>query len=100
MSEWSDINSGHPEHGQRVLAYYRNSLGIGRIIRAEYIEAGKREADFADPDTQCVEYDEENDCFYLEAGWYELIDNWDEYSSIAVTVGDVTHWMPLPEPPK
>ena len=28
-----------------------------------------------------------------------FVNNWDEYSSIAID-DTVTHWMPLPEPPK
>lgn len=33
-------------------------------------------------------------------GWYECIDNWDEYSQVAINEGEPTHWMPLPTPPK
>lgn len=45
------------------------------------------------------EYREEDDEYYLLEGWYEIIKNWDDYNS--VVIGDfVTHWMPLPQPPK
>jgi len=101
MSEWISVEERLPESGENVLAYYTNSFSKGRRIRAEYVAPKSREAEWecADPDTQCVEHDEESDCFYLTAGWYELMDNWDEYSSIAVTEGVITHWMPLPPPP-
>jgi hypothetical protein len=46
-----------------------------------------------------VEYNEEDDEFYLCEGWYEVINNWDDYNSIGIN-DTVTHWMPLPEPPK
>ena len=36
----------------------------------------------------------------LEAGWYESIDNWDEYTQVSIYQGEPTHWMPLPDPPK
>lgn len=102
MSEWISVETEMPESGQHVLAYYTNSFSKGRRIRAEYIAPKSREVDWecADPDTQCVEHDEESDSFYLTEGWYELMDNWDEYSSISVTEGVVSHWMPLPPPPQ
>lgn len=101
QSGWNSVEDRLPESGRHVLAYYTNSLAKGRRIRAEYVAPKSREvdADYADPDTQCVKYDEESDSFYLIAGWYELIDNWDEYTSIAVVEGEVTHWTPLPAAP-
>ena len=101
MIDWISIDERMPESGEHVLAYYTNSFSKGRRIRAEYVAAKSREVDWdmADPDTQCVEHDEQSDCFYLTAGWYELMDNWDEYSSIAVVEGVISHWMPLPAPP-
>jgi len=51
-------------------------------------------------DDECaLEYDEERDEYFLLEGFYEVIKNWDDFTSI--TIEDfVTHWMPLPEPPK
>lgn len=50
-------------------------------------------------DTDCYDYCEEDDEYYLKEGWYEVIHNWDEYGS--VVIGDfVTHWQAMPEPPK
>lgn len=96
---WVECSERLPESGCPVLAFYTNRAGMGRRIRANYVASKSHEVDCADPDTQCVEYDEEADCFYLQAGWYELIDNWEEYSSIAVIEGEVTHWMPFPAQP-
>ena len=45
------------------------------------------------------EYDEETDEYYFPEGWWEVIKNWDDYSCVAIS-DFVTHWMPLPEPPK
>lgn len=51
-------------------------------------------------DDDCVsEYNEENDEYYIAEGWYEVIKNWDDYGFVAID-DFVTHWMPLPEPPK
>ena len=45
------------------------------------------------------EYSEERDDYCINEGWYERVHNWDDYG--AVSIGDfVTHWMPLPQPPK
>ena len=46
-----------------------------------------------------ADYDEETDEYYFPEGWWEVIKNWDEYSCVAIE-DTVTHWMPLPEPPK
>lgn len=45
------------------------------------------------------ELNEADDEFYLQEGWYECIQNWDEWSSIRVNEGTVTHWQPLPAEP-
>lgn len=35
----------------------------------------------------------------LEGGWYECINNWDDYTEVAIHEGEPSHWMPLPAPP-
>ena len=47
----------------------------------------------------CSEYSEEDDDYFVNTGWYERIHNWDDYSAVGIT-DEVTHWMPLPEPPE
>lgn len=93
---WTPVAQALPKSGVIVLACYRNRLGNLRRIRAKWIAAktqeGSGEYDFG-------EYDEEADCYWTPEGWYECIDNWDEYTSVAVCEGDVTHWMPLPPDP-
>jgi hypothetical protein len=81
-----------------VLACYRNRLGSLRRIRAEWVAAKTQVADGSE-ELGCAEYDEATDTFYIAQGWYERIDNWGDYSSVAVTEGEVTHWMPLPPVP-
>jgi len=98
---WVAVADRLPVSGRTVLAFYINSVGRVRRIRAQYIERWTVEVDAAtaDPDTECVEYSESADAFYLLEGWYECIDNWDDYTRIAVTEGQVSHWMPLPAAP-
>ena len=47
----------------------------------------------------CDEYSEEDDDYFVNPGWYERIHNWDDYGAVGIT-DEVTHWMPLPEPPE
>lgn len=98
---WVPVSERLPASGRTVLAFYINSVGRVRRIRAQYVERWTIEVDAAtaDPDTECVEYSESADAFYLLEGWYECIDNWDDYTRIAVTEGQVSHWMPLPAAP-
>lgn len=100
VERWIPVSERLPACGRAVLAYYLNRQGMGRRIRAEYVTRWTVEAEmFADPDTECVEYSEQEDTYYVTEGWYELIDNWDEYARIAVNEGVVTSWMPLPAAP-
>lgn len=92
---WIDASVELPKSGVIVLACYRNSLGKLRRIRAQWVAAKTQEAH---PETDGGEYDEDADAYWTPEGWYECIDNWDEYSSV-VCEGKVTHWMPLPPPP-
>jgi len=100
MSEWIKCIDRLPDDGKVVLAHYINRSEMKRTIRAQYIKAWTTEADdAADVDTECVEYSDQDDCYYLPQGWYECIDNLDEYYRVAVNEGTPTHWQPLPPPP-
>jgi len=96
MSNWRKTSDCMPPAGVKVLAAYRNSHGHWRRICARYAPAKTFETDNED----WFEYDEETDTPYQPEGWYEIVDNWDEYSSSFVTEGEVTHWMPMPAPPE
>jgi hypothetical protein len=96
---WISVTDALPKSGVTVLACYRNRLGKLRRIRAHWSAAKTAEANSEDWD-QCSEYDEATDTYYVTEGWYECIDNWGDYSAVAVSEGDVTHWMPLPEAPQ
>ena len=94
---WVSVNSGLPKSGVTVLACYRNEAGMLRRIRAEYISAKTVESY---PDDEFGEYDEDSDTYYDPEGWYEQIDNWGDYTAVAVCEGEITHWMPMPDGPK
>ena len=94
MSEWISVEDRLPEG--TVLAFYLNSHGKGRRVRAAYVKAFTV---ISNPD------DDEYDCnangeTFVPEGWYEEVDNNHDFSSLFIFNGEVTHWMPLPEPPK
>jgi hypothetical protein len=93
-AEWISVEDRLPE--KYCLAAYLTNRGKFRIIRAMYVKQYEIEATGDD----CYsEYREEDDTEYLKPGWYELIDNWGEYSSCFVNEGEVKFWMPLPAAP-
>ena len=96
MSEWISVEDELPT-SKNVLVHYKNSLGRYRIVKAFYAPQSTIESN-SESDAY-DEYDEEKDTYYLKQGWYECIDNWEEWSSIFIHEGEITHWMPLPEPP-
>lgn len=93
---WVSVADQMPDTGRIVLACYVNSNDQIRRVRAKWVAAKTAESG---SESDIGEYDEETDCYYDPEGWYECIDNWDDYN--AVTISDpVTHWMPLPVPPE
>lgn len=95
-TSWTPVGTRLPEPGVTVLACYVNRAGQMRRVRAQWIAAKTIESGC---DSEIGEYDEEADTFYDPEGWYERIDNWGDYTAVAVCEGDVTHWMPLPACP-
>jgi len=91
---WTDVKDDMPGT-DTVLAYYVNEAGNYRIVKA--FHAGKFEVEIS-PEDENPDYDEEEDCYYYPEGWYEVIDNWDDYGSVLVQY-EVTFWRALPEPP-
>jgi hypothetical protein len=93
---WQPIETA-PRDGSRVLLSYQNAMKKWRRVIAFYAPKLSIEQDY-DGDGWC-DYDEANDRFFLPEGWHECIDNWDDYSSVAIVGVKPTHWMPLPPPP-
>lgn len=103
VQEWISVDDRLPENGVHVLLCceihrYGGEIAGKYVCDGYYAEANKIIAGGFPDECDC-EYSEEDDEYYLCEGWYEVVKNWDDYNS--VKVGDfVTHWMPLPNPPK
>ena len=100
--EWISVEDRLPESGVRCLLCcdVKRYDGTHRQYICDGYHAERFKEECYSADDECVtEYNEETDEYYLHEGWYECINNWDDYSSIAID-DKVTHWMPLPEPPK
>ena len=103
VQEWISVKDRLPENGVHVLLCcemhrYGGEIAGKYICDGYYAEANKIIAGGFPDDCDC-EYSEEDDEYYLCEGWYEVIKNWDDYNSVTVE-DSVTHWMPLPRPPK
>ena len=103
VQEWISVKDRLPENGAHVLLCcemrgYGGEIAGKYICDGYYAEANKIIAGGFPDECNC-EYSEEDDEYYLCEGWYEVIKNWDDYNSVTVE-DSVTHWMPLPQPPK
>jgi len=90
---WISTKDKLPEPERAVLAFFVNSYGKSRRIRAFHTPEYTTEATSED---DCSDYCEEKDEYYLPEGWYEE----NEYEDTHWSVSDeVLYWMPLPDPP-
>ena len=101
-SEWISVDERLPESGVHCILCCDMKRIDGThsqyVCDGYFVERWKIIAHYVDDDC-ATEYNEIEDEYYLKEGWYEVIKNWDDYNSIVID-DTVTHWMPLPEPPK
>ena len=92
---WLPIESA--PSAKAVLIAYTNRSDKWRIVKAVRYERFQSEQEFDEFDT--AEYCEAKDAYFIPAGGYELIDNWDDFSSVSIDEGKPTFWRDLPTPP-
>lgn len=101
--EWISVQERLPESGVHCLLACKvtcyNGATYTYVCDGFHVERWKEQERNNGSGDQAIEYNEEDDEYYLIEGWYEVIKNWDEYNSIVID-DTVTHWMPLPEAPK
>lgn len=93
---WISVDERLPTSGLKVLATYINRAGKRRTICAEWVAAKTVESSDS---SDIGVYDEESDMYFEPEGWYEQMDNWEEYTSLVVNEGEIDYWMPLPTAP-
>lgn len=99
---WIPCSSGvMPNAEQEVRVICKTSTGYKYQCQAFYVPAGvyREDSGYSWDWECCEEYDEERDDYMVNPGWYESIHNWDDYNAVGIS-DTVTHWMPLPQPPK
>lgn len=102
--EWISVDERFPANEQRVIICADRKYCDGRIIKIRAMamyEDGKMQAENSaftwDSYDMDFEYDEEVDDYIVSQGWWEQ----NIYGETFSAVDDfVTHWMPLPDPPK
>lgn len=99
---WVPVTERLPETGEPVLAYCKcGTCKGGYVCCALYVAPGtyEEDSDFSWDYEALGDYNEEKDSYGIPAGWYERIHNWDDYGCVRI-YSNVTHRMPLPEPPE
>lgn len=95
---WIPCSERMPDSGVHVLLCCEvRPIGEKYVCDGYYAKENTIACDASDEVD--FNYSEEDDEYYLAEGFYEVVKNWDDFSSIAI--GDfVTHWMSLPSSPE
>ena len=93
---WTSVTRAMPDTTKKVLATYLNNLGKPRIVIANWVQARTQKTQWEDEEFGISEYDESSDEFFLKEGWYECIENHEEFGMYWIYEGEVTHWAPMP----
>ena len=108
--KWIPVTERLPEPETEVLvlaerkaySYKTKSVTTHHIVTNGMYEDGKKNTEDSNWlwETDGFKYDEELDAYIIPEGWWEY-KHYNGYEDHNYTIDDVvTHWMPLPEPPK
>ena len=100
--EWISVHDRLPNTEKTVLLRCKIKFSKrGYVCCGFYVPEGTyREDSYYNWDFECCnKYDEGRDDYIVNSGWYEAIQNCDDYNAVGIS-DLVTHWMPLPEPPQ
>ena len=101
--KWISVEERLPKNEKPVLIATKWSLmGMhGMAVSCGFYTNGKTftgNSDYNWNDGDCdLIYDEEEDEYIVPEGWWESVRYTEQFSAVDEPV---THWMPLPEPPK
>lgn len=100
-NEWVSVEERLPKAEKEVRLFCITSNGYKYQCQGFYVPPGmhRDDSDYSWDWECCEQYDEDSGDYFVNPGWYESCQNWDEYSAFRVA-DKVTHWMPLPEPPE
>ena len=104
VQEWISVEDRLPKNEVDVLIcaqrrYYKG--GTIPVVSTAFYTDGKMNTEESgynwDLGNVDMEYDEEVDAYIVPEGWWEYVRYGEEFSAVD---DFVTHWMPMPVPPK
>ena len=104
VQEWISVEDRLPKNEVDVLIcaqrrYYKG--GTIPVVSTAFYTDGKMNTEESgynwDLGNVDMEYDEEVDAYIVPEGWWESVRYGEEFSAVD---DFVTHWMPMPVPPK
>lgn len=105
QGQWISVNDRMPKAEERVLVCVENKYAgktYKNVVTGMHEDGTVYREDsdwmFNDFD-ELRTYDEEKDDWIIPEGWWEYTLYNDENENYIID-GNVTHWMPIPEPPK